>query len=182
MVLQFFSVSGPVLGAFGDSMTTSPSYAEPLANLLGRPWTEDGVAGYKTADLLPYIAPRAPRQIATDSVLLIGANDVIASVAAATIEANITALRALLHSPVSVCILPFANYAGWTAPKEAIRVAVNAWIVANIPDFVDAEAVMAEGNPPALKAVYDSGDGLHPNTAGYAALAQAIYDQGTSIF
>ncbi|TXH51432.1 MAG: hypothetical protein E6Q97_18410 [Desulfurellales bacterium] len=174
-VLRFFRVRGAVVGAFGDSISTAPSYADPLAQLLGVGYGEQAIGGYKTSDLLAYLKPSMTSRY-TDSVLLCGINDVIQSVSAATIEANLTLLLAQLNNPVVVCLLPFGNYAGWTSGKEAVRVAVNDWIRANVAHYVDAETVM--GTAGALKPAYDLGDGLHPNDAGNSALAQAIFEQG----
>lgn len=167
------------MGAFGDSISTAPSYADPLAVLLNVGYGEQAIGGYKTSDLLAYLKPSYISPY-TDSVLLCGINDVLNSVSAATIEANLALLIAQLNNPVVVCLLPFGNYSGWDAGKEAVRVAVNAWIKANVANYVDAELVMGDGDgsQPVMLAEYDSGDGLHPNDDGNAALAQAIFEQG----
>lgn len=168
------------MGAFGDSISTAPSYADPLAQLLHVGYGEQAIGGYKTSDLIAYLKPSMTERY-SDSVLLCGINDVIQSVSAATIEANLTLLIAQLNNPVVVCLLPFGNYSGWTSGKEAVRVAVNTWIKANVAHYVDAESVMGDlstPSQPVLKAAYDSGDGLHPNDAGNTALAGAIFAQG----
>ncbi|MGE0057009.1 MAG: GDSL-type esterase/lipase family protein [Dehalococcoidia bacterium] len=167
------------MGAFGDSISTAPSYADPLAQLLGVGYGEQAIGGYKTSDLLAFLKP-AHIDPYTNSVLLCGINDVIQGVSAATIEANLTLLIAELNNPVVVCLLPFGNYASWDAGKEAVRVAVNTWIKANVATYVDAELVMGDGDgsQPVLLAEYDSGDGLHPNADGNTALAEAIFEQG----
>lgn len=167
-----------MLGAFGDSITTAPSYANSLATSLNAGYFEWAVGGYKTSDLLSYLKPSVT-SMASNSVLLCGINDVINSVSAATIQANLTTLIAALNNPVVVCLLPFGNYTSWDSTKEAVRVAVNTWIKANVTNYVDAELVMGDGNgsQPVLLAQYDSGDGLHPNDTGNAALASAIFAQ-----
>lgn len=168
------------MGGFGDSITASPSYLTALSASLGVEHVEYAFGGYKTSDLLLGLPPQAAREQATNSVLLCGINDVLNSIAAATIEANLTLLMAMLNNPVVVCILPFGNNAGWTAPKEAIRVAVNDWIKANVVNYVDAELVIGDGDPtqPVILPAYDSGDGLHLSTDGDTALAGAIFSQG----
>lgn len=157
-------------------MTTSPSYTAPLAALLNVPAVEAAGSGYQLLDLLTYLGPRSEHLIASNAVLLCGINDVLQGVSAVTIEARLTTVMAQLQNPVVVTLLPFGNYTSWDAGKEAVRVSVNAWIAANVAHYVDAESVM--GTAGALKAEYDSGDGLHPNDEGNTALAGAIFAQG----
>lgn len=72
---------------------------------------------------------------------------------------------------------PFGNTLYWTQDTEAMRSAVNRWIrgrqdIAGVIDF-DA-ALRNPEDPLALNPRYDSGDHLHPNKAGHAAMAAAI--------
>jgi lysophospholipase L1-like esterase len=74
-------------------------------------------------------------------------------------------------------LTPFkgANY--WTPAGEAKREAVNRWIRTSgafdgVIDF--AKAVSDPSDPSKLNPAYDSGDHLHPNGAGYRAMASAI--------
>jgi lysophospholipase L1-like esterase len=65
----------------------------------------------------------------------------------------------------------------YTAAGEAKRQAVNHWIRTcraydAVIDF--DKAIRDPGNPATLRAAYDSGDNLHPNDAGYQAMANAI--------
>ena len=65
----------------------------------------------------------------------------------------------------------------WTPAGEAKREAVNSWIRTSgafdgVIDF--AGAVADPENPDRLNPAYDSGDHLHPNAAGYRAMAGAI--------
>ena len=60
---------------------------------------------------------------------------------------------------------------------DAARQAINAWIKASgVPDgVIDFDACMQEpGDPSRLAQAYDSGDGLHPNTRGYQAMAACV--------
>lgn len=65
----------------------------------------------------------------------------------------------------------------YTGPGEAKRQAVNAWI-RNSRAFdavIDFDKVLRDpANPGRMLPVYDSGDHLHPNDAGYQAMANAI--------
>ncbi|MXN77331.1 SGNH/GDSL hydrolase family protein [Burkholderia sp. 4701] len=61
--------------------------------------------------------------------------------------------------------------------REAIRLAVNRWIRTGgafdgVADF--DEALRDRARPSVLQRRYDSGDGIHPSDAGYAAMAEAV--------
>jgi lysophospholipase L1-like esterase len=81
-------------------------------------------------------------------------------------------------------LTPFENaFAGrpnqgyFTPDKEAKRLAVNDWIrsSAAFDGIIDFDKVLADpAHPAAIAAVYDSGDHLHPNDAGYRAMGEAI--------
>jgi lysophospholipase L1-like esterase len=69
------------------------------------------------------------------------------------------------------------NEAYFTPAKEAKRQAVNAWIRTSgaFDAILDFERVIADpARPSAIAAMYDSGDHLHPNDAGYRAMGEAV--------
>lgn len=71
-------------------------------------------------------------------------------------------------------IMPFGGngYAG--AEREKARKRVNKWIMeSGVYDYsVDMAGMLAsKSNPEVLDARYNGGDGLHPNVAGYQAVA-----------
>jgi lysophospholipase L1-like esterase len=67
---------------------------------------------------------------------------------------------------------------GYFAPdKEAKRLAVNNWIRTSgaFDAIIDFDHVLADpAHQSAIAAAYDSGDHLHPNDAGYRAMAESI--------
>lgn len=77
-------------------------------------------------------------------------------------------------------LTPFEGtiYPGYYSPeKEVKRKAVNEWIRSSnafdgVIDF--DKAVQDPNNPARMAAAFDSGDHLHPNDAGYKAMAAAI--------
>lgn len=80
---------------------------------------------------------------------------------------------------ISATLTPAGGYTGggFGAPQETVRQAVNAWIRhSGVPDaVVDFDAVLRDPSDPQVIAPwYDSGDNLHPNDAGYQALANSI--------
>ena len=71
--------------------------------------------------------------------------------------------------------LPTEGY--YTPEKERIRVAVNEWIRTGggFDSVIDFDKVMEDpGRPGYLRDDYDCGDNLHPNDAGYKAMADAV--------
>ncbi|WP_245428064.1 SGNH/GDSL hydrolase family protein [Roseiarcus fermentans] len=71
--------------------------------------------------------------------------------------------------------LPTSGY--YTPEKEQIREAVNAWIRSNktADGLIDFDKIVEDpNNPKRINPAYDCGDHLHPNDAGYKAMAQAV--------
>lgn len=70
---------------------------------------------------------------------------------------------------------PFEGH--YSPAKEATRQALNAWIRESgaFDAVVDFDRVLRDpARPIRLRAEFDSGDHLHPNDAGYRAMAQAV--------
>ena len=74
-------------------------------------------------------------------------------------------------------LLPFKGAWYYTAAGEATREAVNAWIRASgaFDGVIDFDAAIRDpADPLMMNPAYDSGDHLHPNAAGYQAMADVI--------
>lgn len=74
-------------------------------------------------------------------------------------------------------VLPFRGAFYFSEDKEMVRQAVNDWIRANkvFDGVIDFEAAVRDpADPTKLRADFDPGDHLHPNDAGYRAMAEAI--------
>lgn len=74
-------------------------------------------------------------------------------------------------------LTPFEGWATYNQQQEATREAVNAWIRTSgaFDGVVDFDAALRDPNDPhRLLPLYDSGDHLHPNDIGYAAMADAV--------
>ena len=72
---------------------------------------------------------------------------------------------------------PFKNTPYWAESSEAMRGEVNRWIRSrqDVDGVIDFDAILRNpADPQALNPLYDNGDHLHPNKAGYAAMAAAI--------
>ncbi|WP_242436890.1 SGNH/GDSL hydrolase family protein [Streptomyces sp. CB02488] len=78
---------------------------------------------------------------------------------------------------VGATIAPFGGWTRWTPELETVRLRINAAVRTGrffdaVADF-DA-ALRDPDHPERLRPAYDSGDGLHPNPSGHAALAAAV--------
>jgi lysophospholipase L1-like esterase len=74
-------------------------------------------------------------------------------------------------------LTPFHGARYWTSAGETKREAVNKWIRSSgaFDGVIDFAAAVAEpANPEQLAPAFDSGDHLHPNAAGYRAMARAV--------
>jgi lysophospholipase L1-like esterase len=103
------------------------------------------------------------------------------NVTAAQIEAGYRQMISMAHADglkiFGATLTPFKGAASWTPAGEAKREAVNNWIRAShafdgVIDF--ARAVQDRSSPLYINPAYNSGDNVHPNDAGYEAMASAI--------
>ena len=103
------------------------------------------------------------------------------NVSAAQIIAGYRHIIAAAHAAglriFGATLTPFQGSAYYSAAGEAKREAVNAWIRTShgfdgVIDF--DKAVRDPASPLQILPAYDSGDHLHPNDAGYQAMANAV--------
>ena len=118
-------------------------------------------------------------------VVLLGTNDLWFGASA---EQVITGYQQLLSEAsaahvgvIGVTLLPRAGSEGWTPQMEAERQQVNQWILTSgsFAAVLDLAAVVANVyggacQPAQMYPPFDSGDHLHPNTAGETAMADAV--------
>ena len=131
---------------------------------------------------------------AKEVILLMGINDFgfsetppnpvtnpLPEVSAAQVEAGYEQIIAQAHAAglriFGATLTPYQGSGYYSAVGEAKREAVNTWIRTSgaFDGVIDFDAVVRDpSNPLAINPVFDSGDHLHPNDAGYQAMANAI--------
>jgi len=179
-----------------------PDFLQRRADALGVPATfvSAAISGNRllSGPVLPMFGPAGRSRLVrdvlslpgvTDAVVLIGINDLgFSLLPGVTAQALISGLQdsvvRLQQAGVRVTLGTLLPSRGATlglahgsAAVNTARQAVNQWIrhsgVANA--VIDFDPCMQDpAQPTRLRAAYDSGDGLHPNAAGYAAMAECV--------
>lgn len=111
-----------------------------------------------------------------------GINDLRGGVSAATLEAAQNALIAQAHAAgvrvLLATLTPCGGETHCTSAVESQREAYNVWAFSGgstADGCVDFNgATMSTSNPLVLNSLYDSGDHLHPNPAGYDVMAGIV--------
>ncbi|WP_327727063.1 SGNH/GDSL hydrolase family protein [Streptomyces sp. NBC_00487] len=114
-------------------------------------------------------------------VVFEGVNDVRWGATAGEVVAGLREIAARGHERglrmLVATIAPCEGETRCTAAADAQRVAVNEWIRGSeeFDGVLDFDAVLRDpGSPARLLPAYDSGDHLHPNETGLAALAESV--------
>lgn len=155
------------------------------AAIAGNRWIYDGVG---PAGVTRFAHDVAGVSGATHVMILLGINDigigelipeqnVSADQIVAAMQATIAQAKARHIKIYLATITPFNGASYYDAAGEMKREAVNAFVrSANGADGVlDFDQVLRDpSNPTALLPAYDAGDHLHPNDAGYQAIANSI--------
>ncbi|MGW0423949.1 SGNH/GDSL hydrolase family protein [Streptomyces sp. NPDC003015] len=118
-------------------------------------------------------------------VIDLGINDILRTPGTVDAGKLLTGLRDLVRQAhargikvVGATLMPVGKRTTWTEAREGVRQTVNAEIRAGrvydaVVDF--DKALRDPYNPLGLRAMYDSGDRLHPNDTGYERMA-AVFD------
>lgn len=96
---------------------------------------------------------------------------------AAGMRVLVSAAKARGIRVVGATMTPWSGAPGYTAEREVVRQAVNEWIRSSsifdaVLDF--DRATQNPQNTAAFLPSFNSGDGIHPGPAGYAAMAKSI--------
>jgi lysophospholipase L1-like esterase len=120
---------------------------------------------------------RHPLRLAAGVVAAVGFSLSPAGQIIAGYENLIAAAHAASLKIFGATLTPFQGAGYYSAAGEAEREAINHWIRTSgafdgVIDF--DQAVRDPADPLKLLPSYDSGDHLHPNDAGYQAMANAV--------
>jgi lysophospholipase L1-like esterase len=155
---------------------------------------DEGISGNRVLQSSPMFGVSAEARFERDALDVTGVRDIIvlegindlgfgggAHVSAAQLIAGYRRLITMAHARglkiFGATILPYQGAGYYTQAGEAKREAVNTWIRTSgaFDGVIDFDAVMADpGSPLRLNPAYNFGDNLHPNDAGYEAMANAI--------
>jgi len=184
-------IDGPITGyshmiAIGDSFANDVyDWPQVLPEYL--PAAVNGY-GWSGGKLTNEIASLWKSEIATGrgwtgAVIQGGVNDLSSQTATAMMNAVDTMVRqgksAGIHDYAMVNISPFGASATWTAWKQNTARRYNEMLENYCLEhgfaYVDIYSPLDDAaTPGTMTAAYDSGDGLHPNQAGMALIAQTI--------
>ena len=179
----------PIIAGIGDSLTAGvgadlpmheswlSQYARRVGGLpMHIAHSGDSMRGFITINNAKFT--RWKHLARADAVVWgLGSNDIAGAFNLATMQADYGTISAIVERDIGpiryVSTVQPRN--GWDATKEAQRESWNAWLTARpglrgVFDF--ASIVSNDGDT--LIPAYDSGDGTHLNTAGYAAEADSI--------
>jgi lysophospholipase L1-like esterase len=119
-------------------------------------------------------------------IVLIGINDIVYSSGSSPIPVDslinghlqlVSRARAAGLRAIGATLTPFEGHSYYTAARENVRKRFNDWMRSSgaYDAVVDFDLALRDpARPTRLRAAIDSGDHLHPNNAGYQALAQAV--------
>ncbi len=190
-----------ITDGFQTSVGTNSRWPNDLARRLdaqvGGPLlavADEGISGNRVLVSSPEFGVSAEARFERDALDVPGVRDIIVlegindlgfshgvGVSAVQLIAGYRRLIAMAHARglkiYGGTILPYQGSGYYSLAGEAEREAVNTWIRTSgaFDGVIDFDAVMADpGDPLRLNPAYNSGDNLHPNDAGYEAMANAI--------
>ncbi len=116
----------------------------------------------------------------THVIFFEGSNDLARGATFEQITAGLTEVYQRVKAAglriIGVTVIPRHN-AAWLPAYNPVRHAVNDWIRSN-PDLdgvLDFDELLKDpSNPDHINPIYDSGDHIHPNPAGYALMGNSI--------
>jgi len=144
----------------------------------------DGGDGFGPSALSRFSRDVLDRTGVRTVVILEGINDIQQTphqLDSAAIIAGLNELAQRAHAKglrvVGGTLTPFEGWFTYDANEEATRQAVNEWLrsTTTVDAVADFDAALRDpANPHRMQPQFDSGDHLHPNDVGYAAMGDAV--------
>lgn len=162
-------------GLIGDSITQgrfATTYAEGWGSVFRTSYLDDtllcGAPSAKiadwTAENIAVVAKMKPKY----AIVMLGTNDATFLATLPEMQADYTAVISEIEShgiiPIAIGIPPCNQY----VPAD-----FNDWLQATYSHYVDCYTPLL-GTGVTMAPAYDSGDGVHPNSAGHALIASTI--------
>ncbi|MER5341852.1 SGNH/GDSL hydrolase family protein [Streptomyces sp. NPDC056704] len=192
-----------IVDGFGSTPGANRRWSDALAERTGRPVLGAGIGGNLLLNDSAWYGEKGVRRFGRDVleqagveavVVLLGLNDIGFSETdeqptykpAPVVEADelIDGYRELIRQArgrglraIGATLLPFGGSDHWGERAAKVSREVNGWILGagEWDAVVDLNGVLADpGDPDRLRGVYDFGDHLHPNDAGYEVMAEEV--------
>jgi lysophospholipase L1-like esterase len=186
VIFNSFEIPVTKIYCMGDSLTEAGVYETELMALLGSDWLTInlGRSGDKTSDMFARFQADVIDSGDADYVLIWGGVVDLFSPTEEDTETNLQAMYTMAHNVgikvVAVNIIPLNDI---TAPKKMKLLEINSWIqdtAINVDYVADVYTAMEDpDNPGKILPIYDSGDHVHLSNAGYAVVAETIYNAVT---
>ncbi|MCP4366789.1 MAG: hypothetical protein GY797_01555 [Deltaproteobacteria bacterium] len=170
----------------GDSFISNTTAIDEAAAITGMTITGAGTSGNTTTQMLA----RFYTDITVNTPELVGIQGGVNDMAITgtdpneTVRSNVENMANMAvyagSIPILVNIGPWKNSASWNTDKQDWTESYNTWLASYAASknyqIVDIYSILDTNGDDELDAVYDSGDGVHPNTAGYKKMGSGYAD------
>ena len=144
--------------------------------------SNNGTSGYTLSQIQTALAPVISGK---NSVIIEGGINDLAGSDSSTVASMQSTMSAMISTcasagvkPVILNIGPWKNNEYWTSDRQEYTEDYNSWLSSycssNSLLMLDIYTLLKTDGDDTINALYDNGDHLHPNTAGYTVIANAL--------